>query len=123
MNRGARVSNRIPPWRTAAGVAVLAGIALIGVLLVPVYLHNLALEKFLRETHPATEEILRQELLDKGRSLGLDIVPDHLRIRRSDVRGAVNGGINYDVRYVVRVALPLYTVDLHFASNIVVGLK
>ena len=31
MNRGARVPNRIPPWRTAAGVAVLAGIALIAI--------------------------------------------------------------------------------------------
>jgi hypothetical protein len=109
-------SPRIPAWRIGAGVAVLAGIALIGALLVPVYLHNLALEKFLRETQPAPEEVLRQEILDKGRSLGLDIVPENLRIRRSPGNGRAR--VHFDVRYAVRVALPLYTVDLHFASNI-----
>lgn len=109
-------SYRIPAWRIAAGVAVLTGIVLVGALLVPVYLHNLALEKFLRETKPAPEEVLRQEILDKGRSLGLDIVPENLRIRRSPMSGRTD--VRYDVRYAVRVALPLYTVDLHFASNI-----
>jgi hypothetical protein len=105
----------VPAWRVVAGAAVLAGIVWIGALLVPVYLHNLALEKFLREKQPAPEEVLRQQILDKGRSLGLDIVPDHLRIQRGDIK--------YDVRYVVRVTLPLYTVDLHFASNTLAGVK
>jgi hypothetical protein len=108
-------SHRIPAWRIAAGAAVLAGFVLVGALLVPVYLHNLALEKFLRETKPAPEQVLRQEILDKGRSLGLDIVPENLRIRRSPMSGA---RARFDVRYAVRVTLPLYTVDLHFASNI-----
>lgn len=114
-------SHRIPAWRIAAGLAVLTGIIWIGALLVPVYLHNLALEKYLRDAQPVSEEVLRQEILEKGRSLGLDVVPEHLQIRRSPLVG--NMGVRSDVRYVVRVTLPLYTVDLHFASNTSAGVK
>ena len=105
-------SSRIPSWRIAAGAAVLAALLLIGILLTPVYLRNLELEKFLREHPPASDERLRQLILDKGHSLGLNIMPDHLNIRRSAA-----GGRN-QVHYVVRARLPLYSIDLHFSSNI-----
>ena len=103
---------RIPAWRIAAGAAVLASLLMIGVLLIPVYFRNLELEKFVRERPPASDELLKQSILEKGHSLGLDIVADHLDIRRSPA-----GGRN-EVHYVVRAALPLYTIDLHFSSNI-----
>ncbi len=105
-------ADRIPAWRIGAGVAVLAALLLVGILLIPVYLRNLELQKFLLERPPASDELLRQSILNRGRSLGLNIVPDHLDIRHSPA-----GGRN-EVRYVVRVGLPLYTVDLHFSSNI-----
>jgi hypothetical protein len=108
---------RVPAWRVAAGVAVLIGLGSIGVLLVPVYLRNFELERFLRESRPASEEALRQSILEKGQTLGLDIAPDHLQIRRSPGVGPA------EVRYVVRVSLPLYTVDLHFTSSTSIGFK
>ena len=101
----------ISPWRVAAAAAVLAGFVFIAIVLVPVYFHNLELENFLRETQPVPDEMLRQIILVKGRSLKLDIPPERLDIRRSP-------GGRAAVRYVVRVNLALYTVDLHFSSNI-----
>jgi hypothetical protein len=109
---GGKAPDRIPAWRIGAGVGVLAALLLISIRLAPVYLSNLELEKFLRERPPASDELLRQAIINRGHLLGLDIVPDHLDIRRSSA-----GGRN-QVRYIVRVGLPLYTVDLHFSSNI-----
>ena len=90
---------------------VLAGFVLFGGLLGRVYIRNLQFERFLRDTAPASDEALTKTILDEGRSLGLDIAPDHLQIRRD----AENG--HTDVRYVVRISFALYTVDLHFSSN------
>ncbi len=104
-------SPRIPVWRVAAAAIVLAALGLMGVILLPVYLHNLALERFLRQTQPLSEDVLRQTIIDKGHDLGLDIVPDRLQVRRPPGAGRV------DVHYVVRVSLWLYTVDLHFSSK------
>ena len=104
-------SHRVPAWRVAAAVVVLAALGLMGAILVPVYLHNFQLERFLLQTQPSSEEALRKTIIDKGRDLGLDIVPDRLQIRQSP------GASRTDVHYVVRVTLPLYTVDLHFSSN------
>jgi len=109
-------SGRVPAWRVAAAVVVLVGLGSIGALMAPVYWRNFELEKFLHQSRSASsEEALRQSILDKGHSLGLDIPPDHLQIRHSPRSGGA------ELRYVVRVSLPLYTVDLHFASNISTG--
>ena len=105
-------SNRVPPWRIGAGILVLAGLSIIAAFLAPMYVRNLQLERFLRETPAASDEIVKQTILDKGRSLGLDIAPDHLQVRHSPTDGQTS------VRYVVRVSFPLYTVDLHFSSNL-----
>ncbi len=109
-------SNPVPAWRIAAAVIVLTALGLMGAVLAPVYWHNLELEKFLHQVQPASDEVLRQTIIDKGRSLGLDIVPDNLQIRRSP------GASRPDVHYVVRVNLPLYTVDLHFSTTMSGGL-
>ncbi len=107
---------RVPAWRVAAAVVVLVGLASIGVLMAPVYWHNFEFERFLHQSRPASsEQALRQSILDKGHSLGLDIPPDHLQIRHSPGPGGA------ELRYVVRVSLPLYTVDLHFASSVSTG--
>jgi hypothetical protein len=108
----AATSPQVPPWRIAAAAIVLAALCLMGAILVPVYLHNVELERFLRQAQPSSEEALQQTIIDKGHALGLDIVPDHLQIRRPP------GTSHMDVHYVVRVSLWLYTVDLHFSSNI-----
>jgi hypothetical protein len=105
-------SKPLPAWRIGAGVAVLGAFSWFAVLLVPVYLRNLQLQDFLRETPAASDEMLQQAILNKSHSLGLDITPDHLQIRRTP------GGGPTVVRYVIRVTIPLYSVDLHFSSNV-----
>jgi len=105
-------SKRLPPWRIGAGLAVLGAVSWFAVLLIPVYLRNLQFQDFLRGTPAASDESLEQAILDKSHSLGLDITPEHIQIRRSP------GGGPTVVRYVIRVTMPLYTVDLHFSSNI-----
>ena len=107
---------RVPAWRMGAAGVVLLGLGWLGAVGVPVYWRNLELEKFLHGSRPASEQALRQSILDKGHSLGLEIAPDHLQIRGAP-------GTGTEVRYVVRVSLPLYTVDLHFKSNISTGFK
>ena len=106
---------RVPAWRVAAAVVVLVGLGSIGALMAPVYWRNFELEKFLQSRPASSEEALRQSILDKGHSLGLDIPPDHLQIRRPPGSGGA------ELRYVVRVSLPLYTLDLHFASSVSTG--
>ena len=102
----------LPAWRIGAALAVLGAFSWFAVLLVPVYLRNLQLQNFLRETPAASDEMLQQAILNKSHSLGLDITPDRLRIRRPP------GGGPTVVRYVIRVTIPLYSVDLHFSSNV-----
>ena len=105
-------SNPVPVWRIGAAVIVLAGLAFFGGFLGWAYIRNLQFERFLRDTAPASDEVLEKTILDKGRSLGLDIAPDHLQIRHDAENGRT------DVRYVVRISFALYTVDLHFSSKI-----
>jgi hypothetical protein len=95
-----------------AGLAVLGAFSWIAILLIPVYLKNLQLQDFLRATPAASDAILTEAVLNKSRSLGLDITPDRVQIRRPP------GGGPTGVRYVIRVTMLLYTVDLHFSSNV-----
>lgn len=104
-------------WRIAAGALVIAGLGLFGVLLAPVYLRNFELQSYVdRMTHSVesrtqSDDVLRTRVLEKAASLGLPVKEDNVHIRRTGNRMRV------DVRYVVRVDLPLYTVDLHFYSG------
>jgi hypothetical protein len=47
-------------------------------------------------------------VLDKARALDLPVQPGNVQIVRRE------GTVRIDVRYIVRVDLPGYTVDLHF---------
>lgn len=101
-------------WRQAAGVAVLAILVFLGIRLVPIYLHNQELQQFVEEvTHRASaptssDDVLRSWVLAKAADLGLPVVADNVHIQRT------KDSVSVEVRYVVRVNLPLYTVDLHF---------
>ncbi len=101
-------------WRQAAGVAVLAILVILAVRLLPIYLHNQQLQQFVEEmTHrPAvaknTDDVLRSWVLTKAADLNLPVETGNIHIDRSP------DSVRVDVRYVVRVNLPLYTVDLHF---------
>lgn len=101
-------------WRQAAGLAVLAILIILGARLTPIYLHNRELQEFVEEvTHRAaaptsSDDVLRSWVLARAADLDLPVVADNVHIVRSA------DSIHIDVRYMVRVNLPLYTVDLHF---------
>jgi hypothetical protein len=106
--------NPVPRWRIAAAVLVLAALLGFGVLFAPAYLGNLKLQGYVAEitrrvdSQNASDESLRQDVLNKARGLDLPVKEDNVHIVR------INGVLRIDVRYFVRVTLPGYTVDLHF---------
>lgn len=101
-------------WRQAAGLAVLAILVFLGIRLTPIYFHNRELQQFVDDvTHRPgvqsnSDDVLRSWILSKAAELDLPVVADNVHIERSA------DGVRIEVRYVVRVNLPLYTVDLHF---------
>jgi len=100
--------------RIAAAVLILVVAAILGARFLPLYLDNMHLQRYVQEiaqnadskTRP--DDALRIEVLEKAASLGLPVKADNVHINRS------NENVKIDVRYIVRVDLPLYTVDLHF---------
>ena len=106
--------NPVPRWRIAAAVLVLAALLGFGVMFAPIYAGNLKLQTYVAETtrrvesRDQSDEVLRQNVLNKARELDLPVKADNVHITRSPE------GLRIDVRYFVRVTLPGYTVDLHF---------
>lgn len=101
-------------WRTVAGVGVLVLMAAIGVFLIPPYIENWKLQSYLNQiaqdpaTATKTPEILRANVIDKAASLGLPVHTGDVRVTRS------GDALKIEVLYIVRIDLPIYTVDLHF---------
>ena len=101
-------------WRIAAALAVVAGLGVLGVRIGPIYIHNLELQSFVGRLMARPENLsqgddaLRQQVLERAQSLNLPVRGDNVQIARRE------GGVRIDVRYIVRVDLPGYTVDLHF---------
>ena len=105
---------RLSRWRVAAAVAVLGALAFFGLRLLPIYARNQRFQSYVEEVAGRTEsaaksdDLLRTWLVEKASALELPVKADDVRIRRTA------DGLGIDVRYVVRVDLPVYTVDLHF---------
>lgn len=106
--------NPVPRWRIVAALVVLGGLAFATVKFTPIYLRNRQLQSFVSEvaarpdTPAKPDEVLRAQLLAKAQALELPVKPGDVKILRS------SDGLRIDVRYVVRVTVPGYTVDLHF---------
>ncbi|MBI3473419.1 MAG: DUF4845 domain-containing protein [Candidatus Solibacter usitatus] len=100
--------------RIAAALLILALMAALAARLVPVYLDNLELQRSVEEmaqsaaSRTQPDELLRIAVLQRAARLGLPVKADHVHIQRPD------GRLRIEVRYVVKIDLPLYTVDLHF---------
>jgi Domain of unknown function (DUF4845) len=100
--------------RIAAAVLILVALAVMGARLLPVYLDNMRLQSYVEritqgaENRTRSDDALRVAVLEKAAFLGLPVKAENVRIKRSD------DIMRIDVRYVVRVDFPLYTVDLHF---------
>jgi hypothetical protein len=105
---------RIPVWRIAAAVLVLAALVFFVFRLAPAYLHNWQLGRYLHQlaasssVQAATDGELRSLVVNRARELALPVAADNVRIDRS------RAGLRLEVRYVVGVDLPGYTVTLHF---------
>jgi len=97
-----------------AGCLILAILLLAAVLFTPLYLRNLELQNFVAGiTHDVKNQgkpdgTLRTWVLERAEELELPVTEDNVHIMRAPE------GMRIDVRYSVRVNLPLYTVDLHF---------
>lgn len=78
----------------------------------PIYVHNMELQNYVADLaarRPSqADEILRARVLERARALELPVLPGDVSIERSSDR------VRIEVRYVVRVNAPGYTVDLHF---------
>ena len=100
--------------RQAAGLAVLAVLAILGIRLIPIYLHNQELQQFVEDVghrdgaSTSSDDVLRSRVLAKAADLALPVKADDVHIQRSPEK------VHIEVRYAVHVDLPLYTVDLHF---------
>ena len=106
--------NHVPRWRIAAALIVLAGLGWFALKFTPIYIRDRQFESLVadiaaRPGAPAKpDETLRTQVLERAHALNLPVMPGDVRILRSQQ------GLRIDVRYVVRVAVPGYTVDLHF---------
>jgi hypothetical protein len=104
----------LPWWRIVAGSAVLLLLLVFAVRLLPLYLHNYELQQFVEvttrnaENQTASDDLLRTRVVEKATQLELPVTVDNVLIKHAA------GGVRIDVRYAVRVDLPLYTVRLHF---------
>jgi uncharacterized protein DUF4845 len=104
----------MPRLRIAAAVLILIGLAVLGARLLPLYLDNMRLQSYVEgitqdaENRTRPDDALRVAVLDKAAFLGLPVKAENVRIKRSE------DGVRIDVRYIVHVDFPMYTVDLHF---------
>ena len=106
--------NRVPRWRVAAGILVLAALGLFAAVLTPVYVRSFQFHQFVSrlthnvETRDRAEDDLLGMVLAKARSLSLPVTAADVQFIRT------GGEVRIVVRYVVKVDLPGYTVELHF---------
>lgn len=97
-------------WRVAAGVGVLLALALIGGALIPPYFDNMKFQRYLDAAVDRTgnPDVLRAEIVNHAAQMGLPVREGDVRVTKTA------NGMRVEIVYVIRVDLPLYTVDLHF---------
>ncbi len=100
--------------RTLAGLVVLAILAAIGIVLVPPYVENWKLQRYVNElvddpgTAAQQPDVIRAKIVSRATSLGLPVRDGDVQITR------VQDAIRIDVLYLVHVDVAGYAVDLHF---------
>ena len=100
--------------RIAAAALILAIMGILGARLLPVYLDNMRLQRYVQgitqdaENRTRPDDFLRVAVLEKAAVLGLPVKADNVHIKRS------NESVQIDVRYIVRVDFPVGAIDLHF---------
>jgi hypothetical protein len=103
--------------RTIAGVGVLVILVAIGVVLVPPYIENWKLQRYVNElvedpgTAALPPEIIRGKIVSRARNLGLPVQDSDVQIAR------VQDAVRINVLYLVHVDVAGYSVDLHFRPS------
>ena len=104
-------------WRIVGALVILGVLAAGAVLLAPAYWRNLRLEQYLEsmvsqpDSEKRSDQLLQVDVAGKAASLGVPLRPEEVRIDRSA------GRLRIETKYVVRIDVPIYTVDLHFRAN------
>jgi len=108
--------NRLPRWRIVAAALILGILGLLLAVCAPYYFHNLKLQSYVSELTQGVADKnqsdgeIRFLVLEKAHQLALPITGDNVHIIRQP-DGAVK---HIDVRYMVPIDVPGYTVKLHF---------
>ena len=103
--------------RTIAGIAILVILAVMAAVLAPSYVRNVRLRQYLEavvrrpEMRALPDDRVRAAVADRAARLGIPLKPSDIRLDRS------MGGLRIEARYIVRIDLPIYTVDLHFRAG------
>lgn len=97
-------------WRIAAGVAVLAALIAVAAALIPPYFQNLEFQRYVSAAVEKSQvpDALVADVVNHAAQLGLPVRAGDVHVTKTA------NGLKVDIIYVIRVDLPLYTVDLHF---------
>jgi hypothetical protein len=89
---------------------MLVLLALVAIALIPPYYLNYQFQQYLHTVvdRPQSPERMQASIVDKAARLGLPVRSGDVRVTRS------GNGVRVEIVYVVKVDLPMYTVDLHF---------
>jgi type II secretory ATPase GspE/PulE/Tfp pilus assembly ATPase PilB-like protein len=93
-----------------AGLAVLVLLLGVSSALIPAYFENMEFQRYLDRSVQRTQspEALVVDVVNKAAQLGLPVRAGDVHVTRTE------NGLRVELIYVIRVDLPLYTVDLHF---------
>jgi hypothetical protein len=100
--------------RKIAGVAVLLIFAFIGAILIPPYIQNWKLQRYVNglvddaATASLSTDVIQKEVVARGQALGLPVHPGDVQVSRPE------SSVRIDVLYIVHVDFAGYSVDLHF---------
>ncbi len=80
------------------------------IALTPPYFQNLELQRYLDRAVDRTQvpDALVADVVNKAAQLGLPVRSGDVHVTRT------SSGLRVEIIYIIRVDLPLYTVDLHF---------
>jgi hypothetical protein len=105
---------RLPLWRLAAAILVLASMAGVLLALMPVYYADFQLRQHVHSlvlgsnASTTPDEALRSAVIARARQLDLPVQPSDIQISRAD------GKLQLQVKYAVEMDFPLYQVEVHF---------
>src|SRR5712671_188411 len=94
-------AQKLPPWRLAAAIFMLCGMAVVLLSLAPVYLEDFRLQQFVRDlaarpdSKTTADDALRTTVLDRAHQLELPVAPDDVHITHPD------GKLHLDMKYAV----------------------